>query len=369
MNKKATSNTEEEIKSSVSSLYGDLLRKRQAEKEEKDRKRYEMLEAKKLEKEAKEKNPDGTKKSKSQRRQEEFDVWKDIVSELTGEDLEYSKPKKKKKKKYTKWIDDDDSLDAKKAPKKHKKKNFNKEFAPELNMLKTLLTEQNKFTADLQKRFIAEAGTADKSAPLTRNIVDFASVINASRDNSFKALNQIGRIKKDIADLYMKQKKLDADLGSGNVNDSADIALMGSNIAAKMFGDTQPVMDTYSSPVYQQQPVVYNAQQQSQSVQSTPQQQVDLQQPSISVQNSFDPELWGGPEISNEIKYESVPHSVVVEWHKDEGKARFKAVRDSDGTELVGCPVPTVDPSKLSFNERDKIVKGQFDETYRLEIL
>ena len=52
-----------------------------------------------------------------------------------------------------------------------------------------------------------------------------------------------------------------------------------------------------------------------------------------------------GPEFdgnTNSVLYESIPHQVVVEWHKNDGKARFKAVRTDTGEELVGAPLPTM---------------------------
>lgn len=360
---KAKATTPEEVKTSVSSIYAALLSRRQAQKEmEAEQKRMDR-ELKEQEKEDKE--ADEPKLSKKEKRQKELDTWKEIVVGLTGDDLEYTS-KKKSKKKYRKWIDDDDinSIITKK-PKKPKKRNYNKEFEPELNMLKTLVAEQNRFTADLQKRFTLAAGPAGKDAsPLNKAQVDLASVIASGRSNSLGMLRELSGIKKTIAELYMKQAKLDSDLGKGGASfESNDVALMGSNIAASMFNNdfSTPVNisggDSYAAPSYNAQAI------QPQTAQYNP-----APQPTAPIQaTAFDPNAWDGPDIgSSYSQYESTPHTIVVEKNADTGSMRFKAIRDDDGSEFVGCPVPTSDVSKLKVNETDMTVKGEFDEVYKL---
>lgn len=375
---KMRNTTSEDVKTSVSSLYSTLLEKRRIEREEKEERKREEREARRIEKEEEKKKEDGTKMSKKERREAELDSWKEIIVGLTGDDLEYSSPKKSKKK-YRKWIDDDDEvnaiLDAK--PKKVKKKNYNKEFEAELNMLKSLVADQNRFTADLQKRYQVAAGPNTKDAmPLNKTLVELASVINNSRSNSLGVLREIGNIKKTVADLYMKQKKLDADLGGGGDGNTSDIGLMGSNIASALFGDRSNV-SSYS-PQYSATPTSQTTNYQSNdNVNNIPNVTVS---PVVGTSNEpgaiqgtaeFDPAGWDGPTIAADspVMYEAIPHDIVVEWHKAEDKARFKAIRRDTQEELVGCPVPTSDPTKLTFNEKDLTVKGEFDETYRLEII
>lgn len=379
---KIKNTTSEDVKSSVSSLYSTLLEKRRIEREEKEERKREEREARRIEKEEEKKKEDGTKMSKKERREAELDSWKEIIVGLTGDDLEYS-PQKKSKKKYRKWIDDDDEVNAvlNAKPKKVKKKNYNKEFEPELNMLKSLVADQNRFTADLQKRYQVAAGPNTKDAmPLNKTLVELASVINNSRSNSLGVLREIGSIKKTVADLYMKQKKLDADLGTGGIGNTTDIGLMGSNIASALFGDssingggnTNSYTQSYASqnPNYQSNesvPVSSTPNVTTISATGIPNNEPGV----IQATASFDPSTWDGPEIASDspVMYEAIPHDIVVEWHKAEDKARFKAIRRDTQEELIGCPVPTSDPSKLTFNEKDLIVKGEFDETYKLEII
>lgn len=382
---KTKNTTSQDVQTSISSIYSSLLEKRRIEREEREEKRREEIEAKaaaKAEEKEKKKNEDPTKLSKKERRAAELESWKEIVVGLTGDDLEYA-PQKKSKKKYRKWIDDDDEVNAvlNAKPKKVKKKNYHKEFEAEINMLKTLVADQNRFTAELQKRYQIAAGPNTKDAmPLNKTLVDLASVINNGRANSLGVLREIGTIKKNVADLYMKQKKLDADLGVSGMS-TTDIGLMGSNIASSLFGDEGSFVQPTTSPYNQQQPQYQNQNyqqqqypqgenlniQQSQNIQTSP---ID-NNGFIQGTASFDPSSWDGPEIASDspVMYEAIPHSVVVEWHKNENKARFKAIRNDNGEELVGCPVPTTDPAKLVFNEKDLTVKGEFDESYKLEII
>lgn len=369
--------TKADVTASVSSLYSDLLNKRRMEreaKEEKKRLEREEKERKKEEKKEEDKEKDH-KMTKEERKASELASFESILIGIKGEDLEYSNPKKDKKK-YKKWIDDDTNGNVVLTPKqkKPKKTNYRKELEPEVNMLKSLVADQNRFTIDLQKRFQNAAGPATKDAmPLNKTLVDLAAQINASRSNSLGFLRQIAEAKKTIADLYMKQKKLEMELngGSGSGFNTTDIGLMGSNIASSLFGDNPEPQQTSASP-YQSSSPASTVIQSTARVVGGPTSDSDIsfspvQQPA----QEFDPSTWEGPTIApdNSVLYENIPHSVVVEYHKNQGTARFKAVRDDTGEELIGCPVPTSDPARLTFNEKDLIVKGEFDETYKLEIV
>ena len=370
---------EDDVRTSVSSLYASFCKKREDEKLARKEEKRLKKESEKIEENTSSNN--APELSKKEKRQAEMDAWKEIVIGLTGDDLEYSKPKKSKKK-YKKWIGEEDDISiTTDKPKKVKKKNYRKEFEPELNMLKSIVADQNKFTADLQKRFQNAAGPATKDAmPLNKTMVDLAANINTSRANSLGMLKAIGDLKRTIADLYMKQKKLDAETSGNGSFDSADIGLMGSSIASSLFGDSvqagasNPIPSPFMSQPVTNQPVSVQGNQPI--VDTTPSMIQHIIDPSVNVNTTltstteFDPNTWDGPELSDSFtKYEAIPHEVVVEWHKNDNVARFKAVRSDTGEELVGYPVPDTDPSKLKFNESNNTVKGEFDEIFKLEIV
>ena len=359
---KSEEKMQENMQASVHSIYSQLLAKRQQERDERKARR----EAERAEDEERHTKEDGTKMTKKEKREAEAENWREVITSLTGDDLEY-KSKKKNKKKYRKWIDDDNPntvLTAK--PKKIKKKNYNKEFEADLNMLRTFVSEQNKFNADLWKRWNLLMGPAAKDGQVpTKTMIDMAAALNAGRSNSLSMLNSITNIKKTIADLTMKQKKLDSELGGTGVADTTDLALIGSSIGASMLGDNavmMPMQNPYQESSNIMQPM-------SQQAPAAPQPQTSISvtsTPTVKVE-AFDPSSWGGVDSVSATMYEAIPHSIVVEKNNSSGAMRFKAIRNDNGEELVGCPVPTSDISKLAINEKDGFVKGQFDEVYKIQ--
>jgi len=376
---KNVNNTSEEVRASVASIYSELLSKRKQEKEAKEEQKRIERELRQQEKEEKKYNEDGTKLSKKERREAEFDNWKEIIVGLTSDDLEYSSSPKKNKKKYKKWIDDEQDtpiLTAK--PKKNKKKNYNKEFAPELQMLKTIVADQNKFTADLQKRFNIMAGPATKDAmPPNKTMVELASAINAGRSNSLGVLKEIGNLKKVIAELYIKQRKEELDKGAGSLS-NMDLGLMGSNIASSIFSDDlmapiSPVQTVpgNTSPTYINEVPINNSPMVVQGTTQVVNNNQTVTTSNIPQFQEFDPSTWDpdGINVNPSVQYESIPHHIVVEMNKATNDLRFKAIHDETGEELPECPVPTYDTRNLKINEKDLIAKGQFDETYKLQVI
>ena len=161
-------------------------------------------------------------------------------------------------------------------------------------------------------------------------------------------------------------------MGKGGGSDNiTDLALLGSSIASAKYVDNASTISQPSSGGSVMNPYAtanFNPKFESSTQQFTQPIVSDFDGIKIEV---FDPETWdgGGIQTDDNVKFESIPHDVVVEWDKANDRARFKAVNRETGEELIGCPVPTSDPSKLSFNEKDMIVKGQFDETYKLELI
>jgi len=354
---KVKNTTAEDVQASVSSIYSALIGKRKKDKEAKEEEKRLAKEAKEAAKQDK-KDDEEEKISKRAKREKELDAWKSVFCELTGDDLEYVGTKKKKgKKKYKKWIDDDleNEVRVQKA-KKVKKKNYRKEFEPELNMLKTLLAEQNRINADMLKRFQNAAGPATKDAMFpNKTLVELMATINAGKTNSLSMLREIGSLKKAVADLEMKRKKMELDAGGSN-NDSMDLGLMGSSLASNMFmGSTNPYASTpVSNPV--DLPV------------STPNIPPVTNTFTLPTEE-FDPATWEGIPGASEYNYEDIPHEIYVEQKGDTGEKRFVAVRTDTGEEINIPNLPTVDPNTLPVDEKKGTVKGKFEEVYKLKIV
>ena len=356
-----------EVERSISSIYSALLDKRKREKDEKEQAKLQEKEARKLEKKNNKPSEEDAPMSKRKKRQQILDNWREVLVGLTGEDLDFEVSKKKKKK-YKKWITDDENTVLNDKPKKKKKKNYSKEFAPELSMLKHIVTDQNRFTADLLKRYQYAAGPNTKDAtPLNKTLVELASVINASRANALGTLKEIGNIKKTISDLYMRQAKLDMEDGKSNASDTSDLGLLGSSLASSIFDSNTPnkiIQDGVAEPVIPgtipmrpTAPPVNN--QQPANVAS------ELTSPPIS---AFDPSGWNVENVDiGATKYESIPHKIVVEYRESDQMARYKAIREDNGEELVGYPVPTGQIKSMDL--KTKMAKDDFDQLYPIEMI
>lgn len=358
---------EAQVSSSISRIYERLLQKREVEKEAKRAaKEARKAEEEEKEREAKEKAEKEGKEYDP--KEEKYQAWKSILSEITGEDLEYvTKKKKKHEYSYKKWFDIDTEDVTK--PKKKKKKNYAKEFESELKMLRATVAEQNKFTDDLQRRFQNALGPASKDAPVpNKSMVDLAAAINSGRSNSLGMIREIAAIKKSIADLSMKQAKLNSELSNGGNTtneDSTDLTLMGSNVlSALMDGTVTPEdINNASNRVNQNES---NNNYETTSISNPVQNMVNN---NYVIQSNFDPNTWsGGPELVNDYsKYENVPHEVVVEMNDVTGHRRFVALESNTGNELVGCNIPTSNPNELKYNENKDTITGILGETYKVK--
>ncbi|MCM1439516.1 MAG: hypothetical protein NC131_10010 [Roseburia sp.] len=383
MANKTTSTTESDVRGSVSTLYADILNQRKAARAERQSEEEKEREARKAAKKAAKVDENGQKISKKERREAEFNQWSEVIVGLTGDDLDYSSPKKKgKKKKYTKWIGDEETQPLKPKNKKPKKKNYRREFAPELNMLRTMLADQNRFGTELQRRFQIAAGPASKDGmPLNKTLVDLAAAVNTARGNSLSYLNAISNIKKTVADLYMKQAKMDAD--GGSVGTPTDPALVGSSIAASLLGDnpylpvapgapilTQPgpAAVAASTPPTVPAPNPYQATSVPASTGAPQAVSTPVGADGTEPIEDFDPESWEGEglNLTPEIISEKTPHTFMLEWNKATDARRFVAVDDATGKIMPDCPVPTSDPYRLKINEKDLTVKGEFDESFKV---
>ena len=99
MDEKVTNQTEENVKTSVASLYAQLLKRREEQKAEKEAKKKEEKEREKEEEDTKYTKEDGSKMTKKEKRQKELENWQEVIMGITGEDLEYTFESKKSKKK------------------------------------------------------------------------------------------------------------------------------------------------------------------------------------------------------------------------------------------------------------------------------
>ena len=357
--KKQMNTSSDEINHSIGQIYSGILKNRVEE-------RNRMAEEKRLAKEAKqaeesmgngerssEDNPEDRPLTKKEKQERALDSWKDVIGNLTGEDLDYVKPKKSKKK-YKKWIDEDAEGNTilVEKPKKKKKTNYTKEFENELNMLKAIVSDQNKFTDNLQKRFNTMVGPNTKDAmPLNKTSVELATAVISSRSNALAVIKEIGNIKKTIADLYMKDKKLQSELGGGG-SDLQDLTLMGSSIASSMMGGNNNYAPSTSAPMGGP------AAPTNSSINS-----------GSMVFEDFDPDKFSfdGAEADPYVKYENVPKKTVIEYDQTGNKHRYKTINTGTGEEIKDFPNPTFQIKNI--DTKNKVAKDSFDSIYEVEVI
>lgn len=349
--KKQIQTTPDDIQQSVSQIYASVLKNRTDERNKRAEEKRAQKE--KDEEQSVESNEEDRPLTKKEKREKALDSWKEIIIDLTGDDLDYVKPKKSKKK-YKKWIDDEgnDNRIIVSKPKKKKKINYNKEFENELNMLKSIVADQNKFTDNLQKRYNTMVGPNTKDAmPLNKTAVELASTVINSRSNSLAMINAISNIKKTIADLYMKDKKLQSELGNGNGFDQTDLTLLGSSIMTSM-NSNEP---SYQNPTHQMNTLMA-------PVNSS------ISSPNGMIFEDFDPDKFEPEGISADpyTKYENIPKKTVVEYNQAENKHRYKTVNTLTGQEIADYPNPTFQIK--SIDQKNKVAKDSFDSIYELEI-
>jgi hypothetical protein len=361
--KKQTSTSPDDVQQSVLQIYSGILKNRADEHNKLAEEKRALKEAKQAERDQESKTSENgenedrplTKKEKQERA---LDSWKDVIVNLTGDDLDYVKPKKNKKK-YKQWIDEDSTgnMILVEKSKKKKKANFTKEFENELNMLKSIVSEQNKFTDDLQRRYKTMVGPNTKDAmPLNKTAVELAATVISSRANALSVIKEITNIKKTVADLYMKDKKLQQELGNGSGGfDQTDLTLLGSSIISNMgSGAAYP-----SAPTPQSN--------------NTAQAAAAPVNSSISSGNmvfeDFDPDKFAfeGIEASNHIKYENIPKKTVVEYNAADNKHRYKTINTSTGEEIRDYPNPTFQIKNI--DQKNKVARDSFDSIYEVEII
>ena len=343
-------NPSNQIKETLGVIYTKYVQEKEAQEEKKRKdKLREREEAQLSESEPIEDRP----LTRQEKKELALTSWKDVISGLVGDDLEYTAPKKSRKK-YKRWIDDDTDSNGIFAdkPKKKKKVNFNKEFESELNMLRSIVADQNKFTIDLSKRFQTMAGpNTSSSGPLSKTAVELASAVNQSRSNSLSILREIGSIKNTIAKLTMQQRKELADAGFSE----QDLALMGSNLARNIIVDSNG-QTTYHSP--SEGPI----ESVGYSYSNTPS--------SSGFDEAFDPNSWGGGSsltLDPMTAFEGVEVKTTVVYKPSDGTYEYKTVNISTGEELPDYPHTGFEI--MTFDTDNKLAKDKFDKIYELEIM
>lgn len=268
--------------------------------------------------------------------------WLDSVSS-------FKVPKKKKLKHAKNFsgfeIDENgDIVKGKKKKGKHKNKkgptNYRKEFETEATMLRTLYTDQSKFTDSLQKKYDAMNSTKSSARGIGKFTTDLIEAISTSRNTQLSIVKEQISLKSKIADLSMKERK---EFGGGS-DIMADTSAYASSFMSEILRTGHKTIlegvDTSGS---------YN-------IDDAP---IDGDAIAQELIDGVD-----GESVSPFIEYEDQNVKVYVVCHNN-GEWEFEA-RLPDGNVVPDYPLPS--RTKMSFNKSMMIATDAHGRRYPLDI-
>lgn len=179
-------------------------------------------------------------KKKKEKEEDDYDPdeW---FADLMGSQSKISKTRKRIK---SDLFDGDGIVSKKKKKKKKHGKNdglvdFKQEFEPEMALYKNLLVAQNRFTDSLQKEYDAIKSVKSSSRGVTKQMSELIENITDARALSMQLIDKHVNVKKQIAELNMKQKEKFAkdQLDGDNMSDFA------SSYLRQMLNDRQALLD------------------------------------------------------------------------------------------------------------------------------
>lgn len=234
----------------------------------------------------------------------------------------FSSPKIKKNKKKSKIFDsefyDEVTGEFKKKKKKNKsgdKHDYQKDFAPELAILKGLLKDQDAFTDSLQRQYDTIEKQKGSSRGISKFSTDLIANINQARSTSLSIIREINSTKKTIHDLTMKDRKEFGKNAEDAANDHA------SESASFMRNLIKNRRDEIGTPETSGGVDIYEAG------------NSDVVLPDVTP-NPF-------------VKFESMDIVIYVKIDKETGAYSYVAL-DGNGNECPDYPLPTLE--KISIN-------------------
>lgn len=289
------------------------------------------------------------KKDKSPKKEVEVEVQPSGDSEWLDAILDFKMPKKKdmKKKSVKDFlgfdIDDDGNPVKKKKKGKHKggqQTNYRKEFESESTMLRNLYLEQSKFTDSLQKKYDAMNNTKSSARGIGKFTTDLIEEITAARSATLQIVKEQIALKKNIADLTMKERK-EFGVGDSLNSDNAMYASTFMNELLKAGRSSILGASGSSYPSYDSE-------------------QAD---PEALTQELIDSLPEGTEAVPSYIQHENDNVEIVVIVSED-GTYRFEA-RTGDGDVLDDYELPA--KSKMQFNYSTHIATDYFGRKYKFE--
>ena len=248
---------------------------------------------------------------------------KKIKSDLFDEYGITNKKKKKKKKKNK----DGDFVD------------YKQEFEPEMALYKNLLVAQNKFTDSLQREYDAIKSVKSSARGVSKQMSDLIENITEARALSMQLVDKHVNVKKQIAELNIKQKEK---FGK-NAMDGENMSDYASSYLKQMLMDRNAILDPGGNATIED----YTDDDMANEINSFV---------------SFDDEDDEGHSTDAYLKFENMNVTVyVVIRNQDIENYEFR-VEDSEGNEIDDYPMPN--HTKISVNRSTNVATDMFGIKY-----
>lgn len=230
----------------------------------------------------------------------------------------------------------------KKKKKKDGKKDevdYKKEFEPESFLYKNLLVEQTRFTEALQKEYDSIKSTKSSARGSSKQMTDLISNITNARALSMQLIDKQVNIKKQVAELSMKQKK---ELSAGL--DSEDLSNFGA---------------TYLKNLLNNRAVLYDGGQGTPEVSEYSEDEMfeninNLLDGDDSIQRAEETELY--------LKYENKNVTIYVCIIDDDVENYYYLAKDENGDVIQDYPLPS--RTSISVNRSTNIATDVYGQKY-----
>ena len=243
--------------------------------------------------------------------------------------------------------------DKKKKKKKNKDKviSHKKDFELELQLLKNLQSDQDRFVATLQKKYDQMESTKSTARGIGKYTTDLINNITSARSASLQIIDKIISAKKTIADLDFKERK---EFGSNSNSEQTNITNYASTYLKQMMdvgrnnivaGDNNYSIDNLDSE--------------------------DTDDLFDSISESLG-ETGRSEEVDLYLKYENQDIEIKVVWDDDcedeDIRNHYYFIAEKPNGEIVD-DYPLPEKTRLSINRSTNIATDQYGNKYKMRIV
>lgn len=228
----------------------------------------------------------------------------------------------------------------KKKKKKKKDKNelvdYAKEFEPELNLYRNLLSDQNRFTDTLQREYDAMKSSKSSARGINKAMSDLVENITEARTLAMQLVEKNVNAKKLIAELNLKQKK---EFGNG-LGEGENMSDFAGSLLNKMINERKQLVDTGAVA----EVADYT---EDELIESLAESLQDVQRPD---------------DVEKYLKYENRKVTIYASVNSDDVEDYYYYACDENGIEIDDYPLPH--KTTLSVNRSTSVGTDSYGKKY-----